>query len=273
MTPTALPPGCCPTGAARGSRASRRQPRHPRQRDPRQHRLHRDPGDEPPGGRPVGRLDAPDGGGGGIFCHGSAPLVDGNSIHDNVGNLSGVGAGVSLWQGSDATLVRNRIFANVGVTFGGGVLVSRSNPVIDSNFIFENEVDLRGGGVYVSAGFAALPTVRVTGNTIVGNGTPQTIRGGGVAAAEGAVVAVINSILWDNFPMTDDGPAAFDGTSFLTVSHSAVNPSSWAGTGPANIQAGPEARCGAPAGGGLSLPRRRRSVRLCRPAVAHQGGP
>jgi parallel beta-helix repeat protein len=116
--------------------------------------------------------------GDGIFIGGASntivdpPVIDHNTISQNVGHC--LGGGIGLFAGPISTIISNNIIANnQSLGYGGGVY--DNGPVsLYQNLIYNNVSGVAGGGVYLVAGSdingATGPlNVFVTNNTIYGN--------------------------------------------------------------------------------------------------------
>lgn len=147
--------------------------------------------------------------GGGIYCGGASPTIEGNIIRDNWADNSG---GIELDARSNATIRNNIIWRNTASTtnpsliaIGGGIDVSHnSEPKIINNTIVENECLTGGGGI--SSVFGAKPIIR--NNIIVNN------KGGGITAivpANGDAIVLYNNV-WNN-PSTQYGE--IEGASYV----------------------------------------------------------
>jgi parallel beta-helix repeat protein len=100
------------------------------------------------------------------------PIIDHNTIEQNVGHC--LGGGIGLSGAPASTIVSNNIIANnQSLGYGGGVYID--GPVsLYQNLIYDNTSGVAGGGVYLSLGSevngATGPlNVFVTNNTIYGN--------------------------------------------------------------------------------------------------------
>jgi parallel beta helix pectate lyase-like protein len=99
--------------------------------------------------------------GGGIEVYGGSPFILSNNISDNIQdpNLDGGwGGGISLENGSSATIIGNHISGNLwsgnsncNCGQGGGIaLNSAGSPLLENNEIFSNAADYGpGGGIWI----------------------------------------------------------------------------------------------------------------------------
>jgi parallel beta-helix repeat protein len=116
--------------------------------------------------------------GDGIFIHGASntildpPVVDHNTIEQNVGHCLGGGIGLSAVPIS--IIISNNIIANnQSLGYGGGIYDDGPTSLYQ-NLIYNNVSGVAGGGVYLSAaseinGATGPLNVFVTNNTIYGN--------------------------------------------------------------------------------------------------------
>jgi len=117
--------------------------------------------------------------GDGIFIGGASntitdpPVIDHNTIEQNVGHCEG--GGIGLYAAPASTIISNNIIANnQSLGFGGGVYEVNGSVSLYQNLIYNNISGVAGGGVYLSIGSevdgATGPlNVFVTNNTIYGN--------------------------------------------------------------------------------------------------------
>lgn len=117
-------------------------------------------------------------GGGGIYCRGSAPTIQYNTI---TGNTANNGGGIGAIYASSAVITHNVIFDNLAdvtpgnIGGGGGIAVGfNSDPVISHNDIHGNTSKKAGGGI--ACGFDCDP--EISHNTIRDN--VSTDYGGGI---------------------------------------------------------------------------------------------
>jgi parallel beta-helix repeat protein len=116
--------------------------------------------------------------GDGIFIGGASntiidpPVIDHNTIEENVGHC--LGGGLGLFAAPISTIISNNIIANnQSLGYGGGVY--DNGPVsLYQNLIYNNVSGVAGGGVYLVAaseinGATGPLNVFVTNNTIYGN--------------------------------------------------------------------------------------------------------
>lgn len=120
--------------------------------------------------------------GGGVQLQGSAATLRGNEVRDNTGNWSA--AGLALYR-SPATLQENRIVSNTAL-FAGGLMLHESDAVLRGNAILYNTAtSSEGGGMVLTSSQAV-----VDSNVIRGN---RTIECGG-----GVFLSVSDAILTNN---------------------------------------------------------------------------
>lgn len=115
--------------------------------------------------------------GGGIEVFGGSPNILNNNISDNIQDPNmdgGWGGGISLENGSSATIIGNRISGNLwngnpscncGMA-GGIALNSAGSPLLENNEIFSNASDYGpGGGIYILDTSVALIQNLIYSNT------------------------------------------------------------------------------------------------------------
>ncbi len=107
--------------------------------------------------------------GGGIYCGGVTPRIEGNRIMNNSAERGGGGIFCP-----SATIVGNLITGNASLDGPGGGIWALTRPIIERNLITGNAAlgDWCGGGVYIDNAFGT-----VKGNVICGN---RACEGGGV---------------------------------------------------------------------------------------------
>lgn len=116
--------------------------------------------------------------GDGIYIGGTSntplgpPVIDHNTIEQNVGHC--LGGGIGLYAAPLSTIISNNIIANnQSLGFGGGVYETNGSVSLYQNLIYNNVSGVAGGGVYLSMGSEDGATgplnVFVTNNTIYGN--------------------------------------------------------------------------------------------------------
>lgn len=133
--------------------------------------------------------------GGGIYCDGSSPTIDGNIIEDNsVDSGYGCGAGIYCWQGSPTicnnVIRKNRVVLNSMSWYGyGGGIYATDTTTIFGNIIENNETVNNGAGIHGGG--------TIHGNIIRNNGTwrYEYGKGGGV---HGGVTVTSNIIVGNN---------------------------------------------------------------------------
>jgi parallel beta-helix repeat protein len=131
-------------------------------------------------GDPAGDFGCDYDDGDGIYIHGASntiidpPVIDHNTIEQNVGHCQG--GGIGLFAAPPSTIISNNIIANNrSLGYGGGVYGNGSASLYQ-NLIYNNVSGLAGGGVYLSGsgssqgnGATGPLNVFVTNNTIYGN--------------------------------------------------------------------------------------------------------
>jgi len=115
--------------------------------------------------------------GGGIEVYGGSPYILSNTIANNIQDPNfdgGWGGGISLENGSSATVIGNKISGNLwngepngGGGQGGGIaLNSAGSPLLQNNEIFANAADFgAGGGIWIIDTSASLIEDLIYGNT------------------------------------------------------------------------------------------------------------
>ncbi|MBI4880840.1 MAG: right-handed parallel beta-helix repeat-containing protein [Planctomycetes bacterium] len=127
--------------------------------------------------------------GGGIYCYaGGTTTIEHNVISGNVAGRSGggiyCGAGYSLIHG-------NTIRQNVAqISYGGGIaLVGCTDSAVTDNVVAFNQAQVDGGGIYTFYS----PQVTITNDTVFGN---TAANGGGVYCGDNSLLQIHNTILW-----------------------------------------------------------------------------
>ncbi len=131
-------------------------------------------------GDPAGDFGCDYDDGDGIFIQGTSntplepPVIDHNTIEQNVGHC--LGGGIGLDAAPLSTIISNNTIANnQSLGDGGGVYEANGSVSLYQNLIYNNVSGLSGGGVYLSIpsggdnGATGPLTVFVTNNTIYGN--------------------------------------------------------------------------------------------------------
>jgi len=186
--------------------------------------------------------------GGGIDASGGSPTVTHNFVAENTCGQNGGGISCTFfsgelsdniildntadWQGGglkilDCTLTvtKNIISGNMAEEGGGIYHRAYATSTFSNNMITNNMATEYGAGIHFYQHAYKDPSQRnkqiVTSTTIAGNGTLDTIRGGGIGCRN-QLVSVTNSIIWDNQAKT--GPAIWTGktkaSSRLSISYS-----------------------------------------------------
>lgn len=117
--------------------------------------------------------------GDGVFIGGASagildpPVIDHNTVEQNVGHCEG--GGIGLFAALPSTIISNNIIANnQSLGYGGGVYEVNGSVFLYQNLIYNNISGVAGGGIYLSMisevdGATGPLTVFVTNNTIYGN--------------------------------------------------------------------------------------------------------
>jgi parallel beta-helix repeat protein len=117
--------------------------------------------------------------GDGIYIGGTSntitapPVIDHNTIEQNVGHCDG--GGIGLYAAPPATVISNNVIANnQSLGYGGGIYVVNGSVSLYQNLIYNNVSGVAGGGVYLTGisevnGATGPLTVFITNNTIYGN--------------------------------------------------------------------------------------------------------
>jgi parallel beta-helix repeat protein len=166
--------------------------------------------------------------GGGIYLVNASAtaVISGNTIISNTASTgyTGYGGGIGLYE-SDATVEGNQVLSNTGSTadwgIGGGIWISRHHPRVVSNTIqwnkasAANEPSGRGGGLYLS-----YTSSLVESNLIADNQTdPFKIgHGGGVYDLYGSPTLNGNRIL-SNTAMLGGGIYVFRSATFTLTNN------------------------------------------------------
>lgn len=149
-----------------------------------------------------------EGGGGGIYCYKSSPIIINNNISGNINDAHVSGGGIYCSDSSHIfisgnTIADNRVSED-GVGYGGGIyLRNSSHAAISGNTIQRNYGGHAGGGIYCEdststfiidniisdntscdgGGICCSGSTVISGNTIAGNssgGYTNELRGGGI---------------------------------------------------------------------------------------------
>lgn len=170
-------------------------------------------------------------GGGGIYCDGSSPTIQYNTITGNTANNAG---GVGALYASHAVITHNSIFENLADVppgrrgGGGGIAVAfDSDAVVSHNDIYSNTSHKAGGGI--ACGFDANPVIKnntirdnvadyaggiqmysytagtIENNIIRGNSSLGTNGAGGISCRKGSYPVIVNNLIIDNSAATYGG--------------------------------------------------------------------
>jgi len=113
------------------------------------------------------------GGGGGIYCDVSSPVIDSNLFSNNMGYTGG---GIYCKYNSSPTITNNEFTNNTGTNSGGAISCSRnSSPIIMDNLMEQNYGGLAGGAI----GCYRQSSPEIRGNTILNNETDSILGYGG----------------------------------------------------------------------------------------------
>lgn len=147
--------------------------------------------------------------GGGVLCMNSRPTLSANVID---GNRALYGGGVALYR-CDARLSQNLIQNNwaesgAGVGWGGGLYIEGGEPLLEDNIINQNQAELYGGGVAISAGSQVI----ISGGEIKGNSLSEGTlsRGGGIYAVN-ASPGIRGVSIGGNFASANGAGIALEG--------------------------------------------------------------
>ena len=171
--------------------------------------------------------------GGGIRCYYSDPIIIGNTITVNSASYNGGGV---YCKESAATIMNNTISGNSAVDDGGGIYCwYSSQATIVNNLITDTTLSgggyngSNGGGIYCRQSFP----LTITNNAITDNSASD--YGGGIYC-DYAILAITNTILWDNSAPTGPEIEIRSSGGSVTVTYCDVK-GGWTGTG--NIDADP----------------------------------
>lgn len=151
----------------------------------------------------------PPGAGGGIAIDNSTLLIHDNTIRDNVAatHLEGQGGGIYGRNDGAITIESNLIASNVSAfdtpfSYGGGVFLQETDPVLRGNTIRDNRssnIDGCGGGVFTWLSGPTLDANAILSNTAVFNVTGSNFAcGGGMALYYSAGATMTNNIIARN---------------------------------------------------------------------------
>ena len=154
--------------------------------------------------------------GGGIACWKSSPLIENNTICNNVGARMAGGLYLSA---STAVIINNKIFQNTA-GYGGGINIQwQPCPKIINNIIYDNTATkpymtdhARGGAIFLHYAGA---TLEITNNTITGNSADEF--GGGLYCYYDSFPTVTNTIFWNN--EAPDGNEIYVESGFPTINY------------------------------------------------------
>lgn len=112
--------------------------------------------------------------GGGIANFGFQAIINGNTINNNLASPA-LGYGGGIFNGANAIIRNNTIYANSAATAGGGLYAGYTS-IIRDNVISSNATGGTGGGVYLGAAGEGVARA----NAIIHNTATQTNGGGGL---------------------------------------------------------------------------------------------
>jgi hypothetical protein len=142
-------------------------------------------------------------GGGGIYCLGSSPTIQYNTV---TGNTCNNGGGIGAIFGSPAVITHNIIFDNLAdvtpgsIGGGGGIAVAfNSDAVLSHNDIYGNTSEKAGGGI--ACGFDSSPEIKY--NTIRDN--EATAYGGGIQLYSNTAGTFKHNVVMGNSSFGDNG--------------------------------------------------------------------
>ncbi len=108
--------------------------------------------------------------GGGIYCHESSPAIINNTITNNSASVGfdGDGGGIYCASNSNPLVEGNTISDNLASSDGGGILCYQSNPEIKGNTISENSASYGGGGISCYSCGPIISENTISHNTVSG---------------------------------------------------------------------------------------------------------
>lgn len=185
-------------------------------------------------------------GGGGIYCEGSSPTIEGNIIADNF--AFDEGGGIYCGEFSSAPIIINNIItANYvyGDMAQGGGICCWDEVIIVGNTITDNEAfSSRGTGGGISCGASIIKNNVITDNTtnwsgggitsvsstitdniITGNASPY---GGGIICVPGASI-IRNNVITGNTTVAGGGIFSWSCSSTITGNTISTNTASYGG--------------------------------------------
>jgi predicted outer membrane repeat protein len=159
-----------------------------------------------------------------IYCDTSSPSIKNNTIENNsfydigMPPYSGAASGaINLWLGDSFLIEGNLIRGNLAGATGGqgaGILVSSNFAGrIQNNLIVNNSANGSGGGIYAIVPVAAMESLYIVNNTIVGNtGAYYAEAGGGLALF---ITAPITTLPESTFPRAGSSRRPWRTTMFI----------------------------------------------------------
>ena len=158
-----------------------------------------------------------------------------NTIANNTITASGLsnGGGLLIDQCDSLEVFDNVIHGNQSnalSSYGGGIGVWESQPLLSHNLIYDNRAD-KGGGIWVGGNDQS--HAQIINNTIYGN---DADKGGGIYL-NNSICNIKNTIAWGNTAISD--PGIYQEISFdNTINYSDVQ-GGWSGIGFYNIDSDP----------------------------------
>jgi predicted outer membrane repeat protein len=136
--------------------------------------------------------------GGGIYCNSSNLSLQDIDI---IGNSSTNAGGGIYCQDSDAYFINVMITDNNSTEYGGGIYYNNSFVTVTRAVIAKNK-SVRGGGIYCQESDVYLTNVTITDNS-------STEYGGGICRDDISLLQIMNSILWNNSPDSNNQECGF----------------------------------------------------------------
>jgi hypothetical protein len=139
--------------------------------------------------------------GAGLFISTSSIVMNNLMIHDN--EASANGGGIYIGEGSYISLTNSSIYNNIAY-YGGGIQLWNSSSFISDCYIYQNEIESMGGGIYNYVHYTT-PGDTVTGTTIINTTITENVStdimngGGGIYNwCYDNNLTIINCIIYDN---------------------------------------------------------------------------
>lgn len=131
-------------------------------------------------------------GGGGIACSRCPAVIERNIFTNNQAISLGSGGGLFVSASTGVEILENHFEGNGG-SGGGGIYITRSNPLIQGNEMFSNTAGF-GGGAAIYCNESSSPEIRE--NLIVSN--TSSAAAGGIAVADTSNPMIIGNTLVAN---------------------------------------------------------------------------